>query len=70
MGFIMPYTEKTQPPQATAAFQQGSETPATEQGITGSLAVGLAALLIAGLTVSYHALRAAHTNPVDALRYE
>ena len=28
------------------------------------------ALLIAGLTVSYHTLRAAHTNPVEALRYE
>jgi putative ABC transport system permease protein len=34
------------------------------------VAAGLAAFLIAFLTVSYHALRAARTNPVEALRYE
>jgi putative ABC transport system permease protein len=34
------------------------------------LGVGVAALLIALATVGYHALRAAWTNPADALRYE
>ena len=34
------------------------------------LLVGLAALGIAWLTVSYHAIRAALTDPVNALRYE
>ena len=34
------------------------------------LAVGLAALAIAVLTVSYQAIRAAVVNPVEALRYE
>ena len=41
-----------------------------DPGFFTLLLAGLAALLIAGLTVSYHTLRAAHTNPVDALRYE
>ncbi len=41
-----------------------------DPGFFTLLLAGLAALLIAGLTVSYHALRAAYTNPVDALRYE
>ena len=41
-----------------------------DPGFFTLLLAGLAALLIAGLTVSYHALRAAHSNPVDALRYE
>jgi len=31
---------------------------------------GFLALLIASLTVGYHALRASRTNPIDALRYE
>jgi putative ABC transport system permease protein len=31
---------------------------------------GLLALLIALLTVSYQAVKAARANPVDALRYE
>ena len=31
---------------------------------------GLAVVLIALLTVSYHTTRAALTNPVDSLRYE
>ena len=31
---------------------------------------GLAVLLIAILTVSYQAVKAARSNPVDALRYE
>ncbi len=34
------------------------------------LMAGLAALVIAWLTVSYQSIRAALTNPVDALRYE
>ncbi len=33
-------------------------------------AAGAAALIIEQLTVSYQALRAAHTNPADALRFE
>ena len=41
-----------------------------DPGFFTLLLAGLAALLIAGLTVSYHALRTAHTNPVEALRYE
>ncbi len=41
-----------------------------DPGVLTFLVAGAAALLIAGLTVSYHAIRAAHTNPVDALRYE
>lgn len=31
---------------------------------------GVAGLLIALLTISYRSLRAAQTNPVEALRYE
>ncbi|MEM6646735.1 MAG: ABC transporter permease [Bacteroidota bacterium] len=38
--------------------------------IAGFLAAGLAALLIAGLTVSYQSLKAALANPVDALKTE
>ena len=34
------------------------------------LSAGLGALLIAWLTVSYQSIRAALTNPVEALRYE
>ena len=34
------------------------------------LIAGLSALLVALLTVSYHAVKAALTNPVDSLRYE
>lgn len=34
------------------------------------LLTGLAALVLAWLTVSYHAVRAALTDPVDSLRYE
>ena len=41
-----------------------------ELGVFTFLAAGLAALLIAGLTVSYNALKAARLNPVDSLRYE
>jgi putative ABC transport system permease protein len=39
-------------------------------GIGPFLLAALAALAIALLAISYHALRAAHANPVDALRYE
>lgn len=41
-----------------------------DPGFLTLLLAGTATLLIAGLTVGYHTLRAAHTNPVDALRYE
>lgn len=34
------------------------------------LAAGAAALIIASLTVSYQAVKAARANPADALRYE
>jgi len=42
----------------------------TRIGLDIFLLSGLAALLIAWLTVSYQAIRAAQSNPVDALRYE
>ena len=41
-----------------------------DPGVFTLLLASAVALLIAGLTVSYHTLRAAHTNPVEALRYE
>ncbi|MCU0643761.1 MAG: ABC transporter permease [bacterium] len=42
----------------------------TSMGIDIFILSGLAALLIALLTVSYQAIRTAHRNPVDSLRYE
>ena len=42
----------------------------TEIGIPSFLIGGLAALLIAVLTVSYQSVRAAIANPTKALRYE
>ena len=39
-------------------------------GIGSFVLAGVLALLIAGLSVSYHAVRAARANPVEALRYE
>lgn len=39
-------------------------------GLTSFLVAGTAALLIAQLTISYHAIRAAMGDPVKALRYE
>ncbi|HTY37611.1 MAG TPA: ABC transporter permease [Bacteroidota bacterium] len=39
-------------------------------GVATFLVAGLVSALIAMLTVSYHALRAAGANPVEALRYE
>jgi putative ABC transport system permease protein len=42
----------------------------TEMTLTVFILAGLAALIIAVLTVSYQAVRAALANPVDTLRYE
>jgi putative ABC transport system permease protein len=42
----------------------------TDLGLDLFLGAGLATLVIAVLTVGYHALRAASTDPVKALRYE
>ncbi len=39
-------------------------------GISTFILSGLIALLIALLTVSYQAIKAARANPVEALRYE
>jgi ABC-type lipoprotein release transport system permease subunit len=39
-------------------------------GPTTFVVTALVALVIAGLTVSYHALRAAHADPATALRTE
>ncbi|HTY36309.1 MAG TPA: FtsX-like permease family protein, partial [Bacteroidota bacterium] len=39
-------------------------------GVATFLIAGVASVLIAMLTVSYQALKAAMANPVDALRYE
>ena len=41
-----------------------------EPGITVFVAGGLAALAVAWITASYHTMRAAHANPVEALRSE
>jgi len=41
----------------------------THIGIAAFLASGGAALLIAGLTVSFQAVRSARANPVKSLRY-
>jgi putative ABC transport system permease protein len=42
----------------------------TDIALTTFVGAGLLALVIAVLTVSYHAVRAAIANPVKALRYE
>lgn len=42
----------------------------TDIGISIFLFAGIAALIMALLTVSYHTVKAAMTNPVDSLRYE
>ncbi|MCJ7524512.1 MAG: hypothetical protein MUP71_04710, partial [Candidatus Aminicenantes bacterium] len=42
----------------------------TDIGLGLFLLSGLLALLIAVLTVSFQAVRAARANPVDSLRYE
>lgn len=42
----------------------------TDIGISIFLFAGMAALIMALLTVSYHTIKAAMTNPVDSLRYE
>ena len=42
----------------------------TEIDVTAFFGAGLLALAIAVLTISYHAIRAAVANPVEALRYE
>lgn len=42
----------------------------TDIGIAIFLAAGIAALIMAVVTVSYHTIRAAMTNPVESLRYE
>lgn len=43
---------------------------ATELGVTEFLITGVSALLIAWMTVSYQSIRAAMTNPVNALQHE
>lgn len=42
----------------------------TEVGISTFLIAGLASLLITLVTIGYHAIKAAYTNPVKSLRYE
>jgi putative ABC transport system permease protein len=42
----------------------------TEIGISSFLIGGIAALLIAVLTVTYQSVKAATANPTNALRYE
>jgi len=42
----------------------------TALGIEVFLLVGASALLLAGLAVGWQAVKAARSNPVDALRYE
>jgi putative ABC transport system permease protein len=42
----------------------------TEIGVLIFIVAGAASLILAILTVSYHTIRAARTNPVHALRYE
>lgn len=42
----------------------------TEIGISIFVLAGLGSLIVAILTVSYHTIKAAMTNPVDSLRYE
>ena len=42
----------------------------TDIGVSIFLFSGIAALIMAIITVSYHTIRAAMTNPVDSLRYE
>ncbi|HHF52299.1 MAG TPA: hypothetical protein ENL46_06425 [Candidatus Aminicenantes bacterium] len=42
----------------------------TAPGIEIFLSIGVSALLLAGITVGWQALKAARTNPVEALRYE
>lgn len=42
----------------------------TDIGVSLFIWAGVAALLIAFVTVSYHTVKAAMTNPVDSLRYE
>jgi len=42
----------------------------TAPGIEIFLSIGASALLLAGVTVGWQALKAARTNPVEALRYE
>ena len=42
----------------------------TDIGVSLFIWAGVAALLIAFVTVSYHTFKAAMTNPVDSLRYE
>lgn len=42
----------------------------TEVGVSTFLIAGMASLLITIVTIGYHAIRAANTNPVKSLRYE
>jgi putative ABC transport system permease protein len=43
---------------------------AVDQSIIVYILAGITALLIALITVSFRAIKAAHTNPADALKYE
>ena len=42
----------------------------TEIGVSIFIFAGLISLLLAVLTVSYHTVKAAMTNPINSLRYE
>ncbi len=48
----------------------GAFTYRTEVGVSVFLIAGLASLLITIVTIGYHAIKAANTNPVKSLRYE
>ncbi len=48
----------------------GAFTYRTEVGISTFLMAGMASLLVTIMTIGYHAIRAANSNPIKSLRYE